>query len=393
MLKVLSVFGTRPEAIKMAPVIKELEKYPEYFKSLVCVTAQHRHMLDQVLNLFRIVPDYDLNIMKPCQDLTDIACDVLQGLKLVLQKESPDIVLVHGDTSTTMATCLAAYFARVRIGHIEAGLRTGDKYAPFPEEMNRRVAGTISDLHFAPTFIAKDNLVREGVCEDAIVVTGNTVIDSLISVSAMLATDKVLQQKMEQRFSFLDRRKKLVLVTGHRRENFGSGFDSICCALADIAAANSEVEILYPVHLNPNVQEPVQRILGSKNLCNVHLIEPVDYLPFVYLMNRAYIIITDSGGVQEEAPSLGKPVLVMRATTERPEAIQAGTVVLVGTDREKIVKETNLLLNDQEVYRKMSMAHNPYGDGKASARIVAFLNPEQLNYRSGGSGYSAPLAS
>ncbi|MDD2272281.1 MAG: UDP-N-acetylglucosamine 2-epimerase (non-hydrolyzing) [Desulfuromonadaceae bacterium] len=372
-MKVLSVFGTRPEAIKMAPVIKELEKYPDLFKSIVCVTAQHRQMLDQVLSLFNIVPDYDLNIMKPGQDLTDITCNVIQGLKPVLEKERPDIVLVHGDTSTTMAASIAAYYARVRVGHVEAGLRTGDKFAPFPEEMNRRVTGSLTDLHFAPTGAARQNLLREGVTDSTIYVTGNTVVDALLLVSEMLTKNPELDRKFTNEFSFLDPSKKLILVTGHRRENFGSGFENICFALVDIASRNPDVEILYPVHLNPNVQEPVQRILGAGNISNVHLIEPVDYLPFVYLMNRSYLIITDSGGVQEEAPSLGKPVLVMRDTTERPEAVEAGTVKLVGTDKAKIVTETLALLYDQAAYDHMAKAHNPYGDGQAASRICQVL--------------------
>jgi len=373
MIKVLSVFGTRPEAIKMAPVVKELERHPAVFKSMVCVTAQHRQMLDQVLNLFQIKPDYDLNIMKPGQDLTDITCNVLQGLKPVLDKERPDIVLVHGDTSTTMAASIAAYYARVKVGHVEAGLRTGDKFAPFPEEINRRVTGSLTDIHFSPTEASRQNLLREGVADGDIVVTGNTVVDALLSVSGMIAGDPELDRRFSQEFSFLDPAKRLLLVTGHRRENFGAGFENICSALAEIAQRNPDVEILYPVHLNPNVQEPVKRILGAGNIGNVHLIEPVDYLPFVYLMNRSYLIITDSGGVQEEAPSLGKPVLVMRDTTERPEAVQAGTVLLVGTDRDAIVKEANTLLDDGAAYQAMSMAHNPYGDGMAAQRIAESL--------------------
>ena len=357
----------------MAPVIKELEKHPDVFKSLVCVTAQHRQMLDQVLNLFDIIPDYDLNIMKPGQDLTDITCNVLQGLKPVLDKERPDIVLVHGDTSTTMAASIAAYYAHVKVGHIEAGLRTGDKFAPFPEEMNRRITGTLTDIHFAPTEAAQQNLLREGVADDSIFVTGNTVVDALLSVSEMIAGDPELNCRFTEEFSFLDPGKRLLLVTGHRRENFGAGFENICDALADIASRNSDVEILYPVHLNPNVQEPVKRILGNGNNKNVHLLEPVDYLPFVYLMNRSYLIITDSGGIQEEAPSLGKPVLVLRDTTERPEAVLAGTVKLVGTDRCAIAKEANTLLDDGAAYMMMSMAHNPYGDGKAAQRISESL--------------------
>lgn len=373
MLKILSVFGTRPEAIKMAPVIKELGKHPEIFQSLVCVTAQHRQMLDQVLNLFEIKPDFDLDIMRPGQDLFDVTCNVLQGLKGVLVQVKPDLVLVHGDTTTTMAATIASYYSRIRVGHVEAGLRTHDKYAPFPEEINRRVTGAVADLHFAPTAAARDNLLAEGVAESCIHVTGNTVVDALLSVSARIAEDDNLRVRFEREFSFLDSSKKLILVTGHRRENFGAGFENICQALADIAASRDDVEILYPVHLNPNVQEPVRRILGDGTRTNIHLIEPVDYLPFVYLMNRSYLIITDSGGVQEEAPSLGKPVLVMRDTTERPEAVEAGTVRLVGTDCARIVSEARSLLEDTEAYQRMALAHNPYGDGRAAQRIAAAL--------------------
>jgi len=357
----------------MAPVVKELKRHPESFKSLVCVTAQHRQMLDQVLNLFEIVPDYDLDIMKPGQDLFDITCNVLQGLKPVLASERPDVVLIHGDTSTTMATSIAAYYSRIKVGHVEAGLRTHDKFSPFPEEMNRRVAGALADLHFAPTQASRSNLLHEGVADRDIVVTGNTVIDALLSVSARIDSDPGLARQFAADFSFLDPRKRLILVTGHRRENFGEGFENICNALADLALQNADAEILYPVHLNPNVQEPVKRILGAGTLGNVYLVEPVDYLPFVYLMKRSCIIITDSGGVQEEAPSLGKPVLVMRDTTERPEAVEAGTVKLVGTDRTAIVAETNALLCDSEAYEAMSKAHNPYGDGNAAVRIVEAL--------------------
>jgi len=369
MLKVLSVFGTRPEAIKMAPVIKELEKHPETFQSLVCVTAQHRQMLDQVLNLFEIRPDFDLDIMKPGQDLFDVTCNVLQGLKGVLAQVQPDIVLVHGDTTTTMAATLAAYYCQVRVGHVEAGLRTHNKFAPFPEEINRRVTGAVADLHFAPTSAARQNLLAEGIAETDIFVTGNTVVDALLSVSGRISEDAALRSRFEAEFNFLDPAKRLILVTGHRRENFGEGFENICKALAEIAATHDDVEILYPVHLNPNVQEPVRRILGGQR-SNVHLIDPVDYLPFVYLMNRSYLIITDSGGVQEEAPSLGKPVLVMRDTTERPEAVHAGTVRLVGTDQKRIVAEAFSLLLNQSEYDAMSRAHNPYGDGNAAGRVV-----------------------
>jgi len=373
MLKILTVFGTRPEAIKMAPVIKALEKQPDRFESVVCVTAQHRQMLDQVLELFAIRPTYDLNIMKPGQDLFDITCNVLQGLKPVLEKERPDLVLVHGDTTTTMAAAIASFYCRTRVGHVEAGLRTHDKFAPFPEEINRRLAGAVADLHFAPTDASRQNLLREGVAAGAIFVTGNTVVDALLAVSERIKSDPAVAGRFGREFSFLDPAKRLILVTGHRRENFGTGFEQICHALADIALAYPDVEVLYPVHLNPNVQEPVRRILGRVGLDNVHLIEPVDYLPFVYLMNRSYLIITDSGGVQEEAPSLGKPVLVMRETTERPEAVVAGTVKLVGTNQERIVAEAALLLNDGDAYRAMSLAHNPYGDGQAAGRIIEVL--------------------
>lgn len=372
-LKVLSIFGTRPEAIKMAPVVKELERRQDIFCSKVCVTAQHRQMLDQVLNLFEIRPDYDLNIMKPGQDLYDITCNVLQGIKSVLSEEKPDIVLVHGDTTTTMAAALGAYYSRIRVGHVEAGLRTFNKFAPFPEEVNRMVAGALADIHFAPTSSSRDNLLREGKPSDSIHITGNTVVDALMSVSTRIEQASGLKQQFDSDFSFLDARKKLILITGHRRENFGDGFENICHALADLAEQNEDVEILYPVHLNPNVQQPVQRILGGSRHRNVHLIEPVDYLPFVYLMNRSYLIITDSGGVQEEAPSLGKPVLVMRDTTERPEAVQAGTVRLVGTDRQKILAEATILLRDNDAYKTMSQSHNPYGDGMAALRICDAL--------------------
>lgn len=372
-MKILIVFGTRPEAIKLAPLIVALRQRPDLFITRVCVTAQHRQMLDQVLDLFEIVPDYDLNIMEPGQDLFDITCNVLQGLKPVFEQDKPDIVFVHGDTTTTMAASLAAFYCRTQVAHVEAGLRTHNKYAPFPEEINRVVTGTLADLHFAPTEAARRNLLREGVAEETIHVTGNTVVDTLLSVADKLKSDTRIRSQLEQKFSFLNRDKRLILVTGHRRENFGDGFENICYALATIAECRDDVEIIYPVHLNPKVQVPVQRILGGDRHSNIHLIEPVDYLPFVYLMNRSYLIITDSGGVQEEAPTLGKPVLVMRETTERPEAIEAGTVKLVGTDREKIVRETLRILSDEQAYQAMSMEHNPYGDGKAVERIVGIL--------------------
>lgn len=373
-LKVLSIFGTRPEAIKMASVIKELEKHSNIFKSIVCVTAQHRQMLDQVLNLFNIRPDYDLDIMKPGQDLFDITCNVMLGLKSVLEKERPDVVLVHGDTTTTMAAAIASYYFKIKIGHVEAGLRTHNKYAPFPEEVNRKIAACLADLQFVPTETSKKNLLREGVPEENIFITGNTVIDALLTVSEMIDSNYELKCQLDSKFSFLDFHRRLILVTGHRRENFGEGFENICLALSEIAKENPNIDIVYPVHLNPNVQEPVKRILGSKDFKNIYLIEPVDYLPFIYLMKRAYIIITDSGGVQEEAPSLGKPVLVMRETTERPEAVIAGTVRLVGTDKDKIVHEASILLDDHDAYMAMRRAHNPYGDGKASERIIEILS-------------------
>lgn len=365
----------------MAPVVRKLASRPDIFESRVCVTAQHRQMLDQVLNLFGIIPDHDLDIMKPGQDLFDITCNVLQGLKSVLAQERPDIVLVHGDTTTTMAASLAAYYLRIPVGHVEAGLRTGFKYAPFPEEINRHVAGVIADLHFAPTPWARDNLLREGIDPDSIHVTGNTVIDALLQVAEKVRQPEIsadIIAALAPRLPFLQSgapgpEPRLLLVTGHRRENFGEGFENICLALAELAEAYPETEIIYPVHLNPNVQEPVRRILGGKAYPNIHLIEPVDYLPFVWLMDRSHLIITDSGGVQEEAPSLGKPVLVMRETTERPEAVEAGTVRLVGTDRERIVAEARRLMDDARAYEEMSRAHNPYGDGKAAERIAEVL--------------------
>jgi UDP-N-acetylglucosamine 2-epimerase (non-hydrolysing) len=372
-LKVLTVFGTRPEAIKMAPVVKALAS-SEKIAIKVCVTAQHRQMLDQVLTLFDIVPDFDLDLMKPGQDLTDITSNVLLGMRRVLNEWRPDYVLVHGDTTTTLATSLAAYYEKIPVGHVEAGLRTGNIYSPWPEEMNRRIAGAIAQVHFAPTETAKANLLREGASERAIYVTGNTVIDALLEVVCRLRSDVGLKAKIERDFQFLDSGKRLILVTGHRRENFGSGFENICNAIRRISE-RCDVEIVYPVHLNPNVQEPVKRLLGNRS--NIHLIKPLDYLPFVYLMDRSHILLTDSGGVQEEAPSLGKPVLVMRNTTERPEAVTAGTVKLVGTDQETIVTETYRLLDDDAEYARMSHAHNPYGDGQAANRIVNFLSEEK----------------
>lgn len=368
--KVLLVFGTRPEAIKMAPLVKALQA-DEAFDVRVCVTAQHRQMLDQVLELFEITPDFDLHLMKPGQDLTDITIGVLAGLKKVLVEWLPDVILVHGDTSTTFAAALAAFYKKIPVAHVEAGLRTGDIQSPWPEEANRQLASILTQWHFAPTTTARDNLLREGVNSSQVYVTGNTVIDALLQVREKIETDQALQRKFSEQFSFLDTEKPLLLVTGHRRENFGDGFERICHALARIAQENPQIEILYPVHLNPHVQEPVKRLLS--NIDNIYLIEPQDYLPFVYLMNRCKLILTDSGGVQEEAPSLGKPVLVMRDTTERPEAVTAGTVRLTGTSIEKIVYQVTLLLNDQTAYDAMAFSHNPYGDGAACARIVDIL--------------------
>lgn len=367
-LKVLTVFGTRPEAIKMAPLIQQLSETAE-IDARVCVTAQHRGMLDQVLELFRIVPDYDLDLMTPGQDLTDITSRVLSGLRPVLLQFQPTIVLVHGDTSTTLAASLAAYYQRIPVGHIEAGLRTGDNWSPWPEEVNRRVVGAIASLHFAPTKRSQANLLAENIPLDHVHVTGNTVIDALQEVVERIESDPTLEAELSRRFN-LDDKRRLILVTGHRRESFGGGFERICAALAQLAQ-RPDVEIVYPVHLNPNVKKPVERLLSAQP--NVRLIAPQDYLPFVYLMNRASIILTDSGGIQEEAPSLGKPVLVMRDTTERPEAVEAGTVKLVGTDTRLIVESVCQLLDDRAAYEKMSFAHNPYGDGQAARRILSFI--------------------
>ncbi|MDD9878979.1 MAG: UDP-N-acetylglucosamine 2-epimerase (non-hydrolyzing) [Magnetovibrio sp.] len=365
-MRVLTIFGTRPEAIKMAPVIRALQAAPG-IESRVCVTAQHREMLDQVLALFEIAPDHDLNVMHANQDLSHITETVLTGVTQVLREEKPNRVLVHGDTTTTFAAALAAYYQQIPVGHVEAGLRTGDIYAPFPEEMNRRLADGIADLLFAPTERAAENLEREGVAPGRISITGNTVIDALQMTIQRLRDDDAMTARLDAQFQHLNPDRKLILVTGHRRESFGAGFENICRALAAIAD-RGDVELIYPVHLNPNVQEPVRRLLGG--YVTMHLTEPMDYLPFVYLMNRCHMVITDSGGIQEEAPSLGKPVLVMRDLTERPEAVDAGTVKLVGTDADAIVRETALLLDDEAVYNTMSRAHNPYGDGQASGRIV-----------------------
>lgn len=370
MIKTLCVFGTRPEAIKMAPVVIALAQNKN-FDAKFCVTAQHREMLDQVLELFEIKPDYDLNIMQPGQDLTDITCKILSGLKSVFADFKPDVVLVHGDTATTFATSLAAYYYRIPVAHVEAGLRTGNIYSPWPEEGNRKLTGVLTNIHFAPTESSKLNLLKEGVPESTIYVTGNTVIDALLSTSKRLDESNALAEKFSSQFSFLSPKRRVLLVTGHRRESFGQGFEQICKALSALAKNNPDIDIVYPVHLNPNVREPVNRLLTG--ISNIHLIEPLDYLPFVYLMKRSYLILTDSGGIQEEAPSLGVPVLVMRDTTERPEAVTAGTVKLVGTDPDTIVTQVETLLIDHAEYKKMNLAHNPYGDGNSSNIIMGTL--------------------
>ncbi len=365
-IKVLSIFGTRPECIKMAPVIKKLKQEPR-IESRVCVTAQHRYMLDQVLDLSQIKPDVDLNIMMDNQGLTEVGVAILSGLKPVLEEYQPDLVLVQGDTSTTFFAALAAFYRQVPVGHGEAGLRTGDMSAPWPEEMNRRVASILAGLHFAPTEQSRDNLLREGIEPESILVTGNTVIDALLDSVQLIYNSPQLLSKFKEQFSFLEPYRRTIMVTGHRRESFGKRFEDICYALSEISR-REDVQIVYPVHLNPNVQRPAKRILGDAQ--NVHLIGPLDYLSFVYLMRVSFLILTDSGGVQEEAPSLDKPVLVMREKTERPEGVAAKTAKLVGTSTERIVEEVSLLLDAQDEYEKMARAHNPYGDGHASQRIV-----------------------
>ncbi|MQR01157.1 non-hydrolyzing UDP-N-acetylglucosamine 2-epimerase [Glaciimonas soli] len=366
---VLCIFGTRPEAIKMAPVVRALQADPT-MHCKVCVTAQHREMLDQVMQLFALKADYDLDLMQPGQNLTDLTARALTGLRTVLEDFRPDLVLVHGDTTTTLAAGIAAFYQRIAVGHVEAGLRTGNLDAPWPEEFNRSVVGLFARLNFAPTQQAADNLLREGRDPKQIFVTGNTVLDALLDVSQRMDENPTLTKQLADQFPFLDPNKKLILVTGHRRENFGAGFVNICQALARLAA-RPDVQIIYPVHLNPNVQQPVNDILQGVEA--VHLIAPQDYLPFVYLLKRAHIVLTDSGGIQEEAPTLGKPVLVMRETTERPEAIAAGTARLVGTDTDKIVFEVSRLLDDEKAYRAMAQASNPYGDGKAATKIVELI--------------------
>lgn len=375
MKTVLIVFGTRPEAIKMAPVVSTLQR-SSLLNVKVCVTAQHREMLDQVLRLFNIQPDYDLNLMRAGQDLSDITARVILEMRPVLTDCRPDIVLVHGDTTTAMAAGLAAFYARIPVGHVEAGLRTNDIYSPWPEEMNRRMVGRLAEVHFSPTVISRDSLLAEGVAAHTIHVTGNTVIDALFDVVARLKSDRELIASLEQQFSFIDASKRLILVTGHRRENFGGGFENICRALGKLAE-RKDVVIVYPVHLNPNVKEPVHRLLGDAE--NVMLIDPLEYVPFTFLMQRAHLVLTDSGGIQEEAPSLGKPVLVMRDNTERPEAVTAGTVKLVGTSFECIVESANMLLDNSAAYDEMAGAHNPYGDGQASSRICEVLEARLMS--------------
>ena len=368
--RVLIVFGTRPEAIKMAPLVGRL-KGDDRFNVAVCVTGQHREMLDQVLDLFEIIPEYDLDLMTRGQDLTDVTCKVLIGLRAVLREVQPEYLLVHGDTATTISATLAAYYQQVKVGHVEAGLRTGNLYSPWPEEGNRKLTTAITDLHFAPTEMSKQNLINENIPDRKIIVTGNTVIDALFEILGKLEKNNELREALDSEFMFLDHSKRMVLITGHRRESFSGGFERICEAISQVANSYPDVQFVYPMHLNPNVRDPVNRSL--KNLKNVFLIEPLDYLPFVYLMSRSYILLTDSGGIQEEAPSLGKPVLVMRETTERPEALNAGTVKLVGTRVTTIVDELTELLTNSDRYYNMSFAHNPYGDGNACSRIADAL--------------------
>lgn len=376
------VFGTRPEAIKMAPLVKEFQKNSNDFQTIVCVTGQHREMLDQVLEIFEIKPDYDLNIMKQGQDLYDVTARVLTGMRDVLKEAKPDVVLVHGDTTTSTAAALAAFYQQISVGHIEAGLRTHNIYSPWPEEMNRQLTGRIATYHFAPTPLSKQNLLAEGIAPDHIVVTGNTVIDALYMVVDKIKTDKKLDAELEQILknagydvSRLSAGKPLVLITGHRRENFGEGFISMCRAIKTLTEKYPDVDFVYPMHLNPNVRRPIHEVFGEdlSNLGNMFFIEPLEYLSFVYLMEKSTLVLTDSGGIQEEAPGLGKPVLVMRDTTERPEALEAGTVKLVGTDYDRIVGEVSALLDDPAYYDKMSKAVNPYGDGKACGRVVNIL--------------------
>jgi UDP-N-acetylglucosamine 2-epimerase (non-hydrolysing) len=383
MKTILLVFGTRPEAIKMAPLVKEFQKASHEFKTLVCLTGQHREMLDQVLHIFNIKPDYDLNIMKQGQDLYDVTSRVLLGMRDVLKEVHPDVVLVHGDTTTSTAAALAAFYQQIPVGHVEAGLRTHNIYSPWPEEMNRQITGRISTYHFAPTDLSKKNLLAEDIAEEAITVTGNTVIDALYMVVDKIKTDDALSANLKTVLSNsgydvnrLSDGRKMVLITGHRRENFGDGFISMCKAIKTLTEKYRDIDFVYPMHLNPNVRKPIHEIFGESlsDLGNIFFIEPLEYLSFVYLMEKSTVILTDSGGIQEEAPGLGKPVLVMRDTTERPEALEAGTVKLVGTDYDKIVHEVSKLLDNQEYYDGMSKAVNPYGDGMACSRIVASMN-------------------
>ena len=377
------VFGTRPEAIKMAPLVKEFQKYPDKFRTTVCVTGQHREMLDQVLNIFDIIPDYDLNIMKSGQDLYDITSRILLGMRDVFSQAKPDIVMVHGDTTTSMAVALAAFYQQMRVGHVEAGLRTNNIYSPWPEEMNRQITGRIATYHFSPTSLGRDNLLQEGVHSNRIWVTGNTVIDALYAIVGRIKHNEALQSSLKKvldragydvdRLSNENSFRRLVLITGHRRENFGEGFLQICHAIKTLSETYTSVDFVYPMHLNPNVREPIKEFFSGVFQGNLFFIEPLEYLPFVYLMEKSDLVLTDSGGIQEEAPSLGKPVLVMRDTTERPEALDAGTVKLVGTDYDKIVSEVSSLLDNTEYYKEMSRAINPYGDGHASEQIVAAL--------------------
>ena len=379
MKRVMLVFGTRPEAIKMAPLVQEFRKHPDQYETLVCVTGQHREMLDQVLNIFGIVPNYDLNIMKPGQDLYDVTARILSGMRDILTRTQPDVLLVHGDTTTSMSVALAAFYQQIPVGHVEAGLRTHNIYSPWPEEMNRQITGRIATYHFSPTLLSRENLLREGIDKSRILVTGNTVIDALYAVVNKMKDDVPLQLSLEKELKaagydtgrlVTEEGRRLVLITGHRRENFGDGFLHICRAIKMLSEKYPDVDFVYPMHLNPNVRKPIKEIFGENCQSNLFFIEPLEYLSFVYLMEKSHIVLTDSGGIQEEAPGLGKPVLVMRDTTERPEALEAGTVKLVGTDYDKIVSEVSSLLDDAQYYEKMSRAVNPYGDGKACERIV-----------------------
>ena len=381
--RIMLVFGTRPEAIKMAPLVKEFQKYPDRYQTIVCVTGQHREMLDQVLHIFDIHPDYDLNIMKQGQDLYDVTARVLTGMRDVLKEVQPDVVLVHGDTTTSTAAALAAFYQQIPVGHVEAGLRTHNIYSPWPEEMNRQITGRIATYHFSPTPLSQQNLLKEGVNKEQIVVTGNTVIDALYMVVDKIKQDKELDAELEEVLrqsgydvNRLSHGKRMVLITGHRRENFGEGFLSMCRAIQALTKKYPDVDFVYPMHLNPNVRKPIHQVFGEDlaNLGNMFFIEPLEYLSFVYLMEKSFLVLTDSGGIQEEAPGLGKPVLVMRDTTERPEALDAGTVKLVGTDYDRIVTEVSALLEDREYYNQMSKAVNPYGDGKACERIIGTFN-------------------